>query len=1208
MLKVVDRQQLTSIANSKNCLSCKHYFDCKDPAKSIIYSCSRYGTDSKSRDNGLKKLFDLAEVDLDKSLLSKSGILSSTELDDFDIHSVVNAAVKESKLVPPDLKVPDGDFRLADNFLEFCSSDKFLKQKPFVSQALIGIKIYSEYCPDCSDVEYFDRYGVKDNLTKLQEKICLLKHGKCPACKATKHSFFKRKMLFPYQELALCAGQRSGKSALAGMLAAYHLHRTIKLQNPSAVYDLMKGDVLHGTFVAINYSQAHDTLWVPFHAHLTDSPWFLEYHKMLIDYQHRTGEELLKLNDTFVLYKHRHLTIYPTGPDERALRGRTRFLCLEKNSLISSSKGLIEIKKSSLVGTTTHFGNTTRKIIAHKYMGEKKVWKVRLANGLQQIATGTHEFKIFRNKKLDWCRLEDLQIGDQVVCSLGGEFPLELELPFDYSRDATIKEKLLLLMLDLKHFYLKDLTARVNVTYRGLTVLTGRLKKLGVLTRVKSSSRSPFIYYINEPLLKSYLDNCRNGKINLNRDKLTFPTHMTSDLASLLGYLIADGNYAQNFSEITFTSTSKEKIKDFASKFKKTFSAELRISSWITKEGTKAYNAVFAYKVIKTFLAKIGLTKAWSSIKKVPWSILQAPRNCVLAFVSSALSCDGRTRWKSLCYSSTSKTLIKQMQLLFMRLGYACSSRYGKLLHSVSLSGFESNRFLKEYTGLQKRTWKVTFKKQILGNSQSWREFRIPGESYNDGRTIHYLYTKKNLNKLTAIGHKEENYKFLIEKDLVLSPVISVIPKGIRKVYDIQVDSKDQTFTSNGFAVHNCEIDELGWFDNSVGSTKIRIGAEGIYAALGRSLRTVRSAASSLWRRGFVDVPTGMFFNISSPSSARDKIMELVRKAQGSRYTLGLKRATWEMNPKVPRKDLEDEFLKNPITAMRDYGAEPPLSSNAFLSTNLIASSIGVKSNAVTVQHQTKKAKNGELSRYAEILKARPGQSGSVMALDAGVVNNSFALCIAHLREDRFPVIDAVIEIQPTPGVRLNFSKIYKNIIVPLLAIRNIQLVGADRWNSEKILSDLREDHSVDTKLYSLKYADMCLFKDHIEDKKIIFPNPKRPLDEIIKYDQSNYPACFKMDAIGHFYLQLLTVQDTGNSVIKGDQLTDDMVRAAMLAVKLLLDPENADLWNKVSTNKSFNVSEMGVAKGYSSGSGSATLARGSLSTQVLGTKRTRSG
>lgn len=719
----------------KNCLSCSLYIKCKDPHKSVIYSCDRF---KKGKDNGLdgmRRLFDAIETPMPDVLarpVGNSPMNLPGTLDTFDIQSVLDNAINSKSIVSPDIKINDGDFKQAANFLEFCLDPKMLNQAPYVSQALIGLRLFGEWCARCSDRDYFDNYNVSDSLDHMQTKIIPTRFGKCPHCKRSVRKSYDSGRVNLYYELAISAGQRSGKSAVVAMLSAYITQRMLKLQRPNEVYGLLPSNTLHGTFVALTYAQAKDTLWDPFYGNVLDSPWFQEYHAMLDDYKERTGEELYKLNDTFIMYRHRRLLLYPAGPDKRTLRGRTRFLS---------------------------------------------------------------------------------------------------------------------------------------------------------------------------------------------------------------------------------------------------------------------------------------------------------------------------------------------------------------------------------------------------------------------------------------------------------------------------------------------SIDELGWFDNSADSGKVKMDATQVYQALERSLLTVRAAATKLWERGFTEVPTGYFINVSSPSSVRDKIMELVRKSQGSKLILGLIRPTWEMNPNVLRDNpvIVNEFKNDPIGAMRDYGAQPPLSSNQFLSAGIVTGAIGDKPNAAILQHQEKRSKKTkDPMRYATIQKVRRTGKPSCLALDAGYVNNSFAMAVGHLADHKFPVIDAVMEVMPLPGVPLNFSRIYKHVIVPMLDARNIQLVAADRWNSLKILSDLEEDHEVQTRQYSLKYADMRLFKDYLEDKRILLPDPKRELDEITSYDQSNYPAVFKNDAIGHFYLQLLTVQDTGSQIIKGDQLTDDMVRAAMLCTRMLLDEDNAELWEKdrFEVEKGIDISQMGVARGYSGGGGGGSGPPGAQS--ALGVRKTR--
>lgn len=726
----------------KNCLSCVHYLRCKDPLKSVIYSCDSYsGGESKSKQkDGLERLFDTLELgETDRGILMPTSreILPPSSFDSFDIHTLVEDAISSKSMVSPDIKLKDGDFRVAPNFLEFCLSEEFLNQRPFVSQALIGIRLFGEWCPRCSDQDYFDNYRVGDTLDKMRTKIAVMEHGKCPHCKMTQAKAYSKGKLAMFYELAISAGQRSGKSAVVAMIAAYATQRMLKLQKPNEIYGTLSSNTFHGTFVALTYAQAKDTLWDPFYGNVLSSPWFQGYHELLTKHQERTGEVLLKLNDTFISYAHRRMILYPAGPDKRTLRGRTRF------------------------------------------------------------------------------------------------------------------------------------------------------------------------------------------------------------------------------------------------------------------------------------------------------------------------------------------------------------------------------------------------------------------------------------------------------------------------------------FSS---------IDELGWFDNSADTGKVKMDATQVYQALERSLLTVRASARNLWERGFTSIPTGYFVNVSSPSSVRDKIMELVRKSQGSRHILGLIRPTWKMNPNVTRKHLAEEFKNDPVGAMRDYGAEPPLSSNSFMNSTIVTGAIGDKINGIILNHQTKTSKKtGDAMRYAVISKIKRTGKPSCLALDAGYVNNSFAFAVGHLVDRKMPVIDIVAEIQPLPGVRLNFTRIYEKIILPVVEARNVQLVAADRWNSIKILSDIEEETDAETRQYSLKYADMQMFKDYAESKQLTLPTPKRPLDDIPKYDQSNYPSCFKEDPIGHFYLQLMTVQDTGSGVVKGDQLTDDMVRAAMLCFRMLVDDDHEELWlhDRIEVAPSTtDFSRLASSKGYSGGgknSGSGGAA-GNLAMASLGIRKSRQG
>jgi hypothetical protein len=193
--------------------------------------------------------------------------------------------------------------------------------------------------------------------------------------------------------------------------------------------------------------------------------------------------------------------------------------------------------------------------------------------------------------------------------------------------------------------------------------------------------------------------------------------------------------------------------------------------------------------------------------------------------------------------------------------------------------------------------------------------------------------------------------------------------------------------------------------------------------------------------------------------------------------------------------------------------------------------------------------------------------------------------------------------------MRINHSLMFTHLLDKLFESCNIVKVAADRWNSLKVLADMEVKHDVERQIYSLKYTDLQMFKSYIEDGEITFPACPTPVDEILKYNHSEYPDCFKHRPVEHFVLQLLTVQDTGTQVIKGDQLTDDIARAVMLLTQQLIDEDNQELLNlpEAQMASTVNASQMAVYRNYSGG-GSSRSSGGSGTTQgsSLGMTRQR--
>lgn len=377
-------------------------------------------------------------------------------------------------------------------------------------------------------------------------------------------------------------------------------------------------------------------------------------------------------------------------------------------------------------------------------------------------------------------------------------------------------------------------------------------------------------------------------------------------------------------------------------------------------------------------------------------------------------------------------------------------------------------------------------------------------------------------------------------------------------------------------------IDELGFFRFGSGSEDlVTINADEIHASLTNSLATVRTKATRMLKGGFDNVQQGLMINISSPSSVFDKIMTLVRQSEGSKTMLGVHLPSWEVNPDLTEEDLAHYKITLGLERFeRDFGANPPLGDGVFFDPETIPPLFKGRPNAVVYEPISRINKKGRTEKAVKLVSTKPlaNQPPSLLAIDAGETNNSFSLVIGvpSLTGKELPntyikntvknkylkvsplntdlehrvTIQAVIEVIPPENGKVNFSRMFKHVITPLLEPFNVKAVVADRWNSVLLLDELRENYDVDTFQYSLRYKDMELIRNMVETENFLsLPRLEaKALMDVQNFQQRNYPHCFENRPLDHLGLQFLTVKDYGRTVGKGSGMTDDSFRALALA------------------------------------------------------------
>jgi hypothetical protein len=322
----------------KSCLQCSNFVQCRDNRKgSKGYSCTNFKV--------LKRL-SLAQLSEDQVLTGddlipkeakeqeenepKQKIPSNYDVDDFDVVSLIESSFDSDTNTVRDLTVDDRDLPKAKNYYDFCTNFLGKNTKiPFARQMWIGYHLHGEYCPRCSNPKWENIQEVPvDYPTKeMPEHIAFLENGICPRCKVTRSELFKSEELNLYTELDACVGQRGGKSVWTASDSAYVTHCYLKLPQLSTIAPgIQSFSPLTATFVAVRFADAYSLLWTPIMRMIDDSPWFVDYHKLLTTTSEKYGKELLQKRDVFVRYRHKNLELLPAGPNKRGLRGRTRFI------------------------------------------------------------------------------------------------------------------------------------------------------------------------------------------------------------------------------------------------------------------------------------------------------------------------------------------------------------------------------------------------------------------------------------------------------------------------------------------------------------------------------------------------------------------------------------------------------------------------------------------------------------------------------------------------------------------------------------------------------------------------------------------------------------------------------------------------------------------------------------------------------------------
>lgn len=1013
----------------------------------------------------------------------------------------------------------DIDVEYAKNVIDFALSPEFLDTVLWAKQAEQAVRLFAEYCPDCTDIDWFDDVPVNAAMGTFRSKVVLLEHGICPQCDKNKCELFEE---LPF-ELVACLGQRSGKTALTGgILAPYYVHRFLQIPSPSRFYGLMKNAFFQMTFVAVTATQVYESLWEAFRGAINNSPWFKKYVRELQKIEKERGFDkgaLVKVMDSAILFANKRLAISYAAADMKSLRGRTRVLCVSGDTCVVTDQGLVEAKDIKSLGSVKFLTkNGGYKQVTRHFERETETLKVTSSCGYELTGSGDHPVLVAKNNAtMEYKPLEAVTTGDVLVLSRS---PLQIQ---------------------------------------------------------RNADPGP----LPSPLKK--------GPRGHNNRKYVPPSRMSEDLAYLLGILAAEGYLTES---VTRWHTSDQEILDRSTAaFESVFGVPPKVKPHeaLQDNWSPGWYIEAQSPIVHRFLKGIGLSGK-SHEKTVPWSIMRSNRECVAQFLAGYFDGDGNVEFyednpskpKAITAHSKSEDLLRKVQTLLLSLGIVSRrSAYSRFTKGKDRDYHQLRVFGKNIGLFAQRVSLISRKR----SSVKCTDYQDTDSVYLDLGLLHtdssdtnfaLFYKRTRQNSVYASTIKShfstiqeshpliaDRLEQIFEENLFFDPVVSVEETGQKVVYDWTVED-EHNFIGNGIIQHNCAIDELGWFNP--GDSK-RANSDETYAALSNSLRTIRSAADILWKRGEYQVLPGFMCNISSPSSAYDKIMRLLKEGDRDKRKVCFHMSSWEASPLITRESLASEESNNPVHFWRDFGAQPPLANDPFIESERAILAMQTPSKPL-FRWRPKLIKDqvegGMRYISAEIIGSTftDRMIPRLIAVDGGEKQNSFAIGVFRMEpagDDEFNVVlDACIEAKPEKieqtgeVIPVHFPSMF-NIVLQLCDKYkglNVKAVLYDRWQSTGEVQRLR-DLRIRAERYSPKEQDFKTLRNLIYSGH--FKTPKWEHSQLSDLDVTNVDAIRKAP-YSHLAVQFATVRHVGKKIVKPEVGDDDLWRMCVLGTHWLVE------------------------------------------------------
>ncbi len=303
---------------------------------------------------------------------------------------------------------------------------------------------------------------------------------------------------------------------------------------------------------------------------------------------------------------------------------------------------------------------------------------------------------------------------------------------------------------------------------------------------------------------------------------------LDEDFAYMMGALTGDGCLTFK-NRVIFTSADEalhEKFSAFAARF------ELSV---FANGGDRPYDRIIASAALYRLLEHLGMSTGRAHTKRIPWSILEAPRELVVAFLRGLFDTDGtvdkRSGYPSLC--SASSQLVHEVQLCLLNLGMLSARRERSVklnsgerrtYHEIEVRGADARAFFRSVgfalerkqllapTDDRKTNSNVdivphlarTIQGAIAAAAPLSRETHKTLGDYRSGRRQPSYDKLEEILGLLQLASSTADYQrlALVAQQHLFWAEVTEVTVSEAKVYDLTVPAT-HSFCANGFVNHN---------------------------------------------------------------------------------------------------------------------------------------------------------------------------------------------------------------------------------------------------------------------------------------------------------------------------------------------------------------------------------------------------------------------